>query len=111
IVFLCLESINISIAQSAAKSQWVYPGSNGKLVYKTLPAGDKIMDFSYAGYMGGGGAIPSVPIKITLSSSPGDNSDAIQKAIDEVSKMQMMNGFRGTVLLKPGTYDCEKALK
>ena len=75
-----------AMAQSPGKSQWVYPGSDGKLVYKTLPAGDKIMDFSYAGYMGGGVKIPEVDVKITLGPVAGDNSTAIQNAIDEVSK-------------------------
>lgn len=98
------------IAQSSAKSQWVYPDAKGKLVYKTLESGDKIMDFSYAGYRGGGVKIPTVAAKITLSPIAGDNSAAIQKAIDEISKMKLVNGFRGAVLLKPGVYDCEKAL-
>ena len=109
--FFCLATINFCIAQSSAKSQWVYPDEKGKLIYKTLEKGDKIMDFSHAGYMGGGVSIPSFPVKITLSPSAGDNSDVIQKAIDEVSKMKMINGFRGTVLLNPGTFDCEKTLK
>jgi hypothetical protein len=51
------------------------------------------MDFSYAGYMGGGIAIPSVAVKLTLGPSAGNNSDAIQNAIDEVSKMKIVNGF------------------
>ncbi len=92
------------------KSEWVYPGEKGKLQYKTLPAGDRIIDFSYAGYMGGGVRIPDVPVKILLSPTSGDNSDAIQRAIDEVSEMKLVNGFRGAVLLKPGTYDCEKTI-
>ena len=100
-----------SIAQSSSTSQWVYPAANGKLIYKTLPAGDKIMDFSYAGYMGGGVKIPDVPVKITLSPTAGDNAHAIQKAIDEVSKMKLVNRFRGVVLLKAGVYNCERALK
>jgi hypothetical protein len=91
-------------------SQWAYADAKGKLVYKTLKDGDKIMDFSYAGYMGGGVSIPQVPVKITLSPISGDNSTAIQQAIDEVSKMKLVNGFRGAVLLKPGTYDCENTL-
>src|SRR6476619_4480921 len=53
-------------AADGATSSWVYPGPDGKLVYKTTPAGDKIMDFSHAGYMGGGVAIPDVPVKITV---------------------------------------------
>ena len=109
--FLCVAVINFCMAQLSAKSEWVYADEKGKLIYKTLENGDKIMDFSHAGYMGGGVSIPSVPVKITLSPSAGDNSDVIQKAIDEVSKMKMVNGFRGTVFLKPGTYDCEKTLK
>lgn len=111
VCFLCFAAYNFCIAQASAKSQWVYLNAEGKLTYKTLDKGDKIMDFSHAGYMGGGVSIPSVPVKITLSSSAGDNTDAIQKAIDEVSKMKMVNGFRGAVLLKPGSYDCEKTLK
>jgi hypothetical protein len=107
---IALVIMETSMAQSSAKSQWVYPDAKGKLVYKTLVTGDKIMDFSYAGYMGGGVKIPSIDVKITLSPVAGDNSAAIQQAIDEVSKMKLVNGFRGTVLLKPGVYDCEKPL-
>src|SRR5688572_5103068 len=111
-LFCCVVfAISICNAQSPAKSQWVYFNPQGKLTYKTLDRGDKIMDFSHAGYMGGGVAIPSVPVKITLSPLAGDNTDAIQKAIDEVSKMKIVNGFRGAVLLKPGKYDCERTLK
>ena len=32
----------------------MYPGPDGKLVYKALSTSDRIMDFSHAGYMGGG---------------------------------------------------------
>jgi hypothetical protein len=111
-LFCCLVfAISICKAQSSAKSQWAYPDAKGKLIYKMLENGDKIMDFSHAGYMGGGVSIPTVQVKITLSPVAGDNTDAIQKAIDEVSKMKMVNGLRGAVLLKPGTYDCDRTLK
>lgn len=92
------------------KSQWVYRNSNEKLNYKTLPQGDRIMDFSYAGYRGGGVKIPLVEVKITLSPAAGDNSEAIQNAIDKVSAMPLIKGFRGAVLLKAGNYDCEKTI-
>jgi len=107
---VCLISTSICIAQTSPKSQWVYADAKGKLVYKTLQAGDKIMDFSYAGYMGGGVSIPDVGVMVTLSPIAGDNSNAIQKAIDEVAQMKMVNGSRGAVLLKPGIYDCENTL-
>jgi hypothetical protein len=41
-------------AAEGSASEWVYPGPDGKLTYKKIPAGDSIMDFSCAGYMGGG---------------------------------------------------------
>ncbi|MFB6454019.1 hypothetical protein ACE38W_02015 [Chitinophaga sp. Hz27] len=90
--------------------QWVSPGKNGKLVYNTTDRGDKIMDFSYAGYGGGGQPIPQVPVKITLQPIPGDNAAAIQAAIDQVSAMPLVAGFRGAVLLRPGNYTCSKTI-
>ena len=42
--------------------QWVALGGTGKLEYKTTPKGDRIMDFSHAGYMGGGVALPTLPV-------------------------------------------------
>src|SRR5947209_2683902 len=77
-----------------AKSQWVYVNAAHKLDYKATDKGDKIMDFSYAGYMGGGVAIPVVPVKITVSPTHGDNTDLIQQAIDQVAAMKVVNGFR-----------------
>jgi hypothetical protein len=53
-------------AAPQATSQWVSPGPDGRLVYKALPAGDRIMDFSHAGYMGGGVALPTVAVRTTV---------------------------------------------
>ncbi len=66
-----------------------------------------IPDFSHAGYMGGGVALPEVPVVITLSPSGGDDdTPAIQAAIDEVEAMEPdSNGFRGAVLLLSGCYE------
>ena len=74
-------------------SEWVHPGPDGKLAYKTTPAGDRIMDFSYAGYMGGGVALPEVPVKITVKPVEGDSTAAIQEAIDKVSALSLENGL------------------
>jgi hypothetical protein len=93
-----------------ARSQWVYFNQQGKLTYKSTEKGDRIIDFSYAGYGGGGKAIPSPNVKITIQAVDGDNTTNIQAAIDAVSKLKMVNGFRGAVLLKPGNYNCEGAL-
>ena len=100
---------NFADAQKA-KSTWVYLNQFGKLAYKTLPTGDHIIDFSYAGYKGGGVRLPSVPVKITLSPLPGDNSEAIQNAINTVSGMPLINSFRGAILLSSGIYNCDRNL-
>ena len=107
---LCCVFTLTGMISYAQKSEWVYTGGDGKLVYKALPAGDKIMDFSSAGYMGGGVAIPDVAVKITLNPVDGDNAEAIQNAIDQVAKMPLVNGFRGAVLLAAGKYDCSKII-
>ena len=58
--------------------QWVALGSSGKLEYKTTAKGDRIMDFSHAGYMGGGVAHSIFPVKKEVAPSGGDDSAAIQ---------------------------------
>jgi hypothetical protein len=97
--------------QSTTVSQWVYTGQDGKLVYKSTPQGDKIIDFSFAGYMGGGVALPDVPVLKTVTPSNGnDDTENIQKALDEVAALPLINGFRGAVLLAPGDFACSKTL-
>ncbi|MDB5232468.1 MAG: hypothetical protein JWN76_3273 [Chitinophagaceae bacterium] len=111
-LFLSILIISFSATISAQqnKSQWVYKNAGGKLQYKKLEKGNRIIDFSYAGYMGGGVSLPDVPARITLTPAAGDNTDAIQNAINQLAKMPLTNGFRGTVLLSPGTYDCERTI-
>ncbi|HEV8292457.1 MAG TPA: hypothetical protein VGP94_11060 [Tepidisphaeraceae bacterium] len=94
----------------AAESQWVHFDEKKNLVYKKLETGERILDFSYAGYGGGGVAIPNVSVKKTVGPSGEDDTEAIQKAIDEVSEMELGNGERGAVLLKPGTFNCSRTI-
>lgn len=94
----------------AAQSEWARLGPDGRLTYKSFQGGDHIMDFSYAGYMGGGVRIPNVPVARTVSPSGGDDAAAIQDAINEVSRMELKNGFRGAVLLGPGDFNCNREL-
>src|SRR5580698_4955963 len=88
----------LAVRLNPAESQrpWVSLDSSGKLVYRTLPRGDHIVDFSYAGYMGGGVPLPNrIPIGRKLAPSGVDDSAAIQRAIDEVSALPLKDGFRG----------------
>ncbi|MEO6520657.1 MAG: hypothetical protein ABIN91_03205 [Mucilaginibacter sp.] len=104
---LSLLLVHVVVSVNAQnKSEWIYAGKSGKLNYKTMDRGDKIMDFSYAGYMGGGVSIPTVPVKVILNPLDGDNTEAIQNAILQVSKMPLVNGLRGAILLNKGTYSC-----
>src|SRR5262249_1413673 len=82
------------LAGTGTQSKWVHV-DQGKLVYQALPTGDRIVDFSYAGYGGGGVAIPSVPVKRTVAPSGGDDTAAIQAALDAVAKLAPQNGIRG----------------
>jgi F5/8 type C domain len=95
---------------SAATSSWVQPGPEGRLVYQPTPAGDRIMDFSGAGYGGGGVPLPEVPVRQTVNPSGGDDSAAIQAALDAVAARPLRNGFRGAVLLGPGKFTCARSL-
>ena len=98
-------------AADAAGSAWVYTGPDGKLTYKTTPAGDRIMDFSSAGYAGGGVALPVVPVKVTVSpSGTEDETTHIQAALDKVAALPLENGFRGAVLLASGNFPCAHTL-
>src|SRR5277367_6087942 len=103
--------LSLSTTALAAQSHWVYPGPDGKLAYLTTSAGDKIMDFSYAGYMGGGVAFPDVPVVLTVQpTGKADDTDLIQGALDRAGKLPFKNGFRGAVLLAPGTFSCTRTL-
>lgn len=98
-------------AAAQGRSEWVYPGPDGKLIYKTTLSGDKIMDFSSAGYMGGGVALPNVPVVRTVKPSGGsDDTAMIQAAINEVAALPLSGQFRGAVLLAPGTFVCGSTL-
>lgn len=96
----------------AQTSQWVFVGPDGKLGYQTLPNGDRIMDFSSAGYMGGGVTLPDqvATVQQIIEPSGADDTAAIQAAIDAVSALPLINGFRGMVLLDVGQFNISSAL-
>lgn len=81
-------------------SQWVSLGADRKLHYLTDEHGNRIMDFSAAGYRGGGVAIPKVNVAKTLRPVDGDTTAQIQAALDETGR-----SGGGAVVLSPGTYE------
>jgi hypothetical protein len=66
----------------------------------------RLPDYSFAGYMKGGIALPTAPVVVVLGPEPGDDHARIQQAIDEVGAAPLgADGLRGAVLLTQGTYD------
>src|SRR5690606_30928076 len=106
--FLCL-SYFVGYAQEVSKPLvW----KDGKLVYQSDSLGNRIPDFSYAGYAGGNKAIPEAVVKIVVPIRSGDATARIQAAIDYVSRLPMdKQGLRGAVLLQAGQYLIEGSLK
>jgi hypothetical protein len=90
----------------------VQAGPDGRLVYTPDTQGNAVVDFSYAGYEGGGVAIPDVPVRTVLGPEGGAHRQRIQAAIDAVSAMPPdASGFRGAVLLRPGEYLIDTSLR
>ncbi len=99
------------VVGAGPSSAWVHVDVPGHLAYKTLATGERILDFSSAGYMGGGVAIPTVAVQQTVTPSGGtDDTPAIQAAIDAVAKLPSSGGLRGAVLLAPGTFTLQGSL-
>lgn len=93
------------------QSPWAQVAASGKkLAYQALPTGDRIMDFSFAGYMGGGVMLPVVPVKQSVRPTGGDDTASIQKAIDAVAALAPVNGIRGAVLLDGAKFSCSSTL-
>jgi len=94
------------LAQKQAKPVLPLYVEKGKLIYTPDSLGNRIPDFSYCGYRASEEMIPDVPVKVVVPVKPGDATLRIQAAINYVSKLpQDANGFRGAVLLLPGTYE------
>lgn len=91
------------------KAQTTFPDivktKEGKLTFTADSQGNKIPDFSFAGYMASEKAIPNVENKIFVPKQEQDATQKIQTAIDYVSNLKPdKTGFRGAVLLDKGTF-------
>lgn len=84
-----------------AISGWAYGGPDHRLYYLPDAHGNTIMDFSSAGYRGGGVALPTAVVCERLQPESGDNTARIQMALDHAT---------GAVELGAGEYDLGGAL-
>lgn len=96
-----------SAAAFAAESALVHVAADGAV--DALPynaAGDRLPDFSHAGYGGGGVQLPDVPGVLRLEPAPGDNHSRLQNALDEIARREPdASGWRGALVLAPGRYE------
>jgi hypothetical protein len=108
------------IHTDSTEGPFVYLGEDGTLMYTPYTdLGDRIIDFSYAGYRASEKPIPFVRVVETLTPLEGEaaqegtmayamgpcSRDEIQSAIDRVAAMEPdEQGFKGTVFLSKGTY-------
>ena len=84
--------------------------ANGKMSYKADSKGTVIPDFSGVGYQNSEMPIPFVPVVKTVSAVVGDNVANVQTAINEVAAMPLVNGIRGAILFKAGTYEMSSTI-
>jgi hypothetical protein len=103
-VLIAIVLVFIAARADAVTNSWVYFDANGKLAYRTWGNGNRIMDFSHAGYMGGGVPIPTIATVQTLNPSGGDDTTALRNAINAMAARPLVNGSRGALQLGPGTF-------
>ncbi|MEQ7799710.1 DUF6298 domain-containing protein [Pedobacter sp. ASV1-7] len=90
----------------------IFKGKDGKLNYTADEKGNRVPDFSYAGYMAGEQAIPDAVVKLVVPLKTGDATLRIQKALDYVASLPLgKDGLRGAVLLEKGRYEVAGVLK
>jgi hypothetical protein len=90
----------------------VATGKDGRLAYEDLSRGDRVPDFSHAGYRGGGVPLPEVRARIRVSPGEGDDGARIQAAIDYIAGLPAdTDGTRGAVLLDHGHFEIAGQLR
>ncbi len=104
----------VLVAQKKAKPPEPPPpvvAKGGHLVYAPDEKGDRIPDFSYAGYKNGDIPLPDVQARVTVPLRGGDATFRIQAALDYVAGLPPdAQGIRGAVLLEKGVYEIDGSL-
>ena len=116
----CLVSVAVlapSIVASQATAPPVRPavsvtrGADGRLVYTTDTLGNRVVDFSHAGYAGGGTPLPDVPARVRVAPDGTHDREQVQAALDLVAALPLdSHGFRGAVQLEPGRFVIDDVL-
>ncbi len=105
VVWLALAIPAKGICQGKGEHKPLQVTQNGELIYLADSLGNRIPDFSYAGYCAAEEEIPFVPVKVRVPVRDGDATAAIQAAIDYVASLPVdAGGLKGTVLLEKGVH-------
>lgn len=102
-------SITLSNEQSSQKEltldSVITQDSSGRITYIPDAQGNKLPDFSYAGYQKSEQPIPLIKSTLTIQPIAGDNTAHIQQAIDKLAMLALdKDDFRGALLLDRGRY-------
>lgn len=114
-----LDNIRVQgVQETVSESALAYYGDADRLINPLDGLGNRIPDFSTAGYMYGNQPVPDVATTIaaervvTVAPVSGDDMQSIQTAIDLVSVMPLdANGFRGVVQLTAGEFEISNQLQ
>ena len=111
-----ISGLGVCLLPLAANAAEVPPpviaGKNGALEYQADAAGNRMSDFSHAGYGGGGVTLPEVPARVVVKPTEGDDGARIQAALDHVGRLAPdVAGLRGAVQLTAGYYEIAGQLK
>ena len=111
VCLLLASALALRVGAAPRQGAWVNLADDRRLLYMQDDLGNRILDFSGCGYMGGQDGIPQVPARVVVEPAEGDDRARIQAAIDEVAAMSPdANGYRGAVLLGAGEYQVSATL-
>ncbi len=104
-VLLTLAILALPSGAADFSKRFVAVGPDGRLVYELGPRGDRMPDYSHAGFGGGGVPLPKVPARVVVAPVAGDATALIQRALDHVATLEPdATGMRGTVQLESGEF-------
>ena len=107
---VCYSAILILYTNPVFTQSWqsdrVQMDESGALSYSIDAEGNRIPDFSYAGYRNNEADIPFIQTVLTISPIAGDNTVHIQNAINTIGNLEPdANGFRGALMMEAGIYE------
>ncbi|MDP0500824.1 MAG: DUF6298 domain-containing protein [Verrucomicrobiota bacterium JB022] len=90
----------------------IHMAPEGHLTYDADEQGNRVPDFSHAGYQGGGVPLPQVETVYVIEPQEGDDGARIQAALDALAQREpQKSGLRGAVQLANGEFQVSGQLR